>query len=313
MPQSRQNHPTSTREKNQMAKPVVFVIGASGNVGSATLQVLSSKYADKVEIRAGVRNPDKADKLKSLPNVSVVQAEMGDKEKLKSTLKGVHTLYIVTPGVENRAQLTIATAQAAKEAGVKHLLVVSVPLAALTDTVFGQQFSKIETGVSQLGVPYTILRLAFFFDSFIDEFKDGIKTQGAIYSPADGTKPFTMAAVQDIAKAGAVILVDPTKHVNKTYIIVSDRHTHNDVAAAFSEALGKTVTYNRMPYDAAKQIFAAIGFPKWRADAGMEFYKLVDDGSPVTNVADTSHFHQITGEQPTSFKTWVSQVKSVFQ
>ena len=47
-----------------MAKPVVFVIGASGNVGSATVRVLSAKYSDKVEIRAGVRNPDKADKLK---------------------------------------------------------------------------------------------------------------------------------------------------------------------------------------------------------------------------------------------------------
>ena len=47
-----------------MAKPVVFVIGASGNIGSATVQALSAKYSDKVEIRAGVRNPDKADKLK---------------------------------------------------------------------------------------------------------------------------------------------------------------------------------------------------------------------------------------------------------
>ena len=55
----------STRAQDQMAKPVAFVIGASGNVGSATVQVLSSKYADKVEIRAGVRNPDIADKLKS--------------------------------------------------------------------------------------------------------------------------------------------------------------------------------------------------------------------------------------------------------
>ena len=47
-----------------MAKPVVFVIGASGLIGSATVQALSAKYSDKVEIRAGVRNPDKADKLK---------------------------------------------------------------------------------------------------------------------------------------------------------------------------------------------------------------------------------------------------------
>jgi len=245
--------------------------------------VLSSKYADKVEIRAGVRNPDKADKLKSLPNVSVVQAEMGDKEKLKSTLKGVHTLYIVTPGVENRAQLTIATAQAAKEAGVKHLLVVSSPLAEVTDSVYGQNFSKIETGVSQLGVPYTFLRLPLFVENYFG-FKDSIKGQGAIYCPVDGTKPFTPVAVADAAKAGAAILVDSSKHANKTYAIISDRHTYNDVAAAFVEALGKTVTYNRVPYDAAKQAFLGMGFPNWQVDGIMELYKLIVSGSPSGSV-----------------------------
>ena len=56
-----------------MAKPVVLVIGASGNIGLATLQVLSTKYADKVEIRAGVRDPEKADKVKAIGGVNVVQ------------------------------------------------------------------------------------------------------------------------------------------------------------------------------------------------------------------------------------------------
>ena len=111
-----------------MSKPVVFVIGASGNVGSATIQALAAKYASRVEIRAGVRNPDKADKLKSIPNVSVVKAEMGTAE-LENTLKGVHSLFIVTPGVINRAALTIATAESAKKAGVNHQLIVSIPTA----------------------------------------------------------------------------------------------------------------------------------------------------------------------------------------
>ena len=107
-----------------MAKPVVFVIGASGLVGSSTLKVLSEKYSDTVEIRAGVRNPDKAEKLKSLPNVAVTRAEMGD-AALKDTLRGVDALYIVTPGTELRVPITIATAEAAKEAGVKHIMVIS--------------------------------------------------------------------------------------------------------------------------------------------------------------------------------------------
>ena len=295
-----------------MAKPVVFVIGASGNVGSATVQALSSKYADKVEIRAGTRNPDKADKLKSLPNVSVVQAEMGDKEKLRETLKGVHALYIVTPTAENRAQLTIATAQAAKEAGVKHLLVVSGTIVELKGSSIGQQCLEIETAVSQLGVPYTILRLPFFVENYFG-LKDSIKGQGAIYCPVDGTKPFTTVVVADAAKAGAAILVDPTKHANKTYTIISDCHSYNDIAAAFGEALGKTVTYNRMPYDAMEQAFLGMGVPRWQVDGLFEVYRMIDSGSEQVTEADTSHFHQITGEQPTSLKAWVSQVKSAFQ
>jgi len=39
-----------------MAKPVVFVIGASGNVGMVTVKALADKYATKVEIHAGTCN-----------------------------------------------------------------------------------------------------------------------------------------------------------------------------------------------------------------------------------------------------------------
>ena len=59
-------------------KPVVFVIGATGNIGMATLQVLATKHVDKVEIRAGVRDPEKADKVKAIAGVNVVKAAQGD-------------------------------------------------------------------------------------------------------------------------------------------------------------------------------------------------------------------------------------------
>ena len=204
-----------------MAKPVVFVIGASGLVGSSTLKVLSEKYSDTVEIRAGVRNPDKAEKLKSLPNVAVTRAEMGD-AALKDTLRGVDALYIVTPGTELRVPITIATAEAAKEAGVKHIMVIS---GTINDTFVGRQFFKLNSAVKALGVPYTFLKLPFFIDNYL-QFKDSIKEQGAIYCQVDGSKPFISVVVSDIAKASAVILVNPEKHVNETYEIISDYHTY---------------------------------------------------------------------------------------
>ena len=295
-----------------MGRPVVLVIGASGYIGVATVAALAAKYADKVEVRAGVRNPEKADKLKAIGGVSVVQATMGDKENLKSALKGVDSLYIVTPGAKDRAPLTIATAEAAKEAGVKFILVVSVPTANLTDTIFGAQLSEVEDKVGKLGVPYAFLRLPFFVEN-LWLFKDSIAGQGTIYYPVNPDKPYTSVVVEDAGKAGAAILADPSKHAGKTYTLVSDRNTYNDVAQEFSEALGKEVKYNRVPYEAGKQAFLSMGLEEWLADGVLELYKLLDSGAPETNIADMSDYGKITGEKPTSLKAWIKKYAPGFQ
>ena len=155
-----------------MSKPVVFVIGASGNVGSATVTALSNKYLDKVDIKAGVRDPaaDRVANLKVLRGVTIVTAKMGgDKAQLAKCFSGVESLFIVTPTTEDRAELAISTTEAAKEAGVKFVLLVSVLTADLTDTVFGAQFSKIETAVSQIGVSYCFIRLPLFVEVYWPE------------------------------------------------------------------------------------------------------------------------------------------------
>ncbi|KAL5481888.1 hypothetical protein EMCRGX_G022152 [Ephydatia muelleri] len=276
-----------------MAKPVVFVIGASGSVGAATVTALSAKYADKVEIRAGVRNPEAADKLKGLNGVTLVAAEMGgDRDKLVTTLRGVDALFIVTPGTKARAELAISTAEAARDAGVKFLLVVSVLTADLTDTIFGAQFSKLESAVAQL---------------------DTIKGHSAFYSPVDPDKPFTPVVVSDAGNAAAAILSNPIAHANQTYNLVSNRHTFNDVAASFSEALGREVKYVHVPYEAAKQSLLQMGFQDWQVDGIFELDKLIDSESHITNQEDLTHYTKITGEKPTELKTWIASVKAAFQ
>ena len=121
--------------------------------------------------------------------------------------------------------------------------------------------------------------------------------------------------MEDAGRASAAILANPAKHASKTYTIISNRHSYNDVATAFSEALGKQITYVQVPYDAAKQQFLQTGLPEWRVDAVIELYKLIDSGSPVTNEADTGtgDFIQITGEQPSKLKAWVAEMAGAFK
>ena len=286
-----------------MGKPVVFVIGASGKTGVATVAALAERYADKLEIRAGVRNPDK---LKAPAGVTVVQATMGDKENLKIILKGVDALYIVTPGTKDREQLVSDTAEAAKEAGVKHLLVVSVVAAHLTNTIYGSQFGQIEDDIEQLGVPYTILRLPYFLENLWG-FKSTIVDQEAITFPSDPDKPLSSIAIEDAGVASAVILADPAKHAGKTYNLVSDSQTFGDFARAFSKYLGKEIKYVRVPYDAAKQELIGAGFPEWQINAFFEWLKLIDNDAPETNITDLSDYENITGEKGTTYSDWIAK------
>ena len=295
-----------------MSKPVIFVIGATGNIGTATLQALSDKYAGQFDIRAGVRNPDKADKLKSLAGITVVQATQGDKDSLVGVLKGVDALYIIAPGTENRAELVIKTAEAAKAAGVKFLLVLSVATADVTDTIFGRQLNAVESAVTKLNVPHAFLRLPLFVENYWS-FKDPIQSQSSIYSPVDPSKPYTPVVVEDAGKAGAAILADWQKHVNKTYTVVSDRHSFGDLAKAFSEAVGKEVKYVRVPYEAAKQSFLQAGLPEWQVDGILELYKLIDSDSRDTNQASLGDFEKITNEKPTDLKAWLGKVGGAFK
>ena len=294
-----------------MAKPVVLVIGATGKIGAATVTALASKYADKLDIRAGVRNPEKADKLKGLAGVTVVQAEMGDNEKLVETFKGVDTLYINTPGIENRVEVTLATVKSAKKAGVKHLVVVSVTSAQNEEILFGRQFTKLENTIKELGLPYTFLRLPFFMENNFGLIAT-IKGQSSIFSPVDPTKKYVAIAVEDAGKLGAVVVADPSKHSNKVYNVISDRYTYNDLAAAFSEVLGREIKYVRVPYETTKQAIQA-NLEKWQVEGLLELFKVIDDGGAAFEDHDMSSFTDITGDKPTDIKTWVTKYAAAFQ
>ena len=293
------------------AKRVIFIIGASGNVGASTVASLSAIVGSKIDIRAGVRDPEKAEKIKSLAGVTVVQATMGD-DKLAQLLLGVDILYIVTPGAENRVQLTLSTAWLAKTAGVKYIVVVSVLTADLYRTKFGRHFTEIEGKISKIGVPYTFIRLPLFTENFWS-FKDAIVSLGGIFCPADPEKPFTTVAVEDAGSASANILLNPANYAFKTITVVSNCQTFSEVAKEFSAALGKTVKYVRVPYEAAKMSFLGMGYPEWQVDGILELYKEIDSSNPIMSNSDVKTFTEVTRKPPTDLKKWLAKYAEGFQ
>ena len=85
------------------------------------------------------------------------------------------------------------------------------------------------------------------------------------------------------------------------------------MAAAFEEALGKKVTYNRVSYEEAEKNLFSAGVEEWQVNALLAVYRLIDEGDPAINPTYIGDYQKITGEQPTNLKAWVAQVKDAFK
>ena len=297
-----------------MEKKQVLVIGASGMVGQATVKRLSSEFGDQVDVKAGVRNPQKASALNDLKAVTVVQAEMGDTSALKKTFQGVDSLFIVTPGADNRVHLVIETAKAAKEAGVKFLLVVSG--ASITHPemikVFGTEFSEIESAVPKLGVPFAFLGLPAFMETFFG-ITPTIEKESRIYSPVMSDKPIVVVAADDIGLAAATILASPEKHAGKKYTIVSDRVSYGDLVTAMSKVLGRKIEYVQISYEDSEKGALQLGVPERQVKIMHSFFNLVDISHPLLDVANVDEFFEITGKKPTDLTTWLTKMGSALK
>ena len=287
-------------------KPKVLVLGASGYIGQATLSSLVSRHGSNLKVYAGVRDPTKFD----MEGVSTIKADMNDKATLTSVLRDFDRLYIVTPGHEQRTQLAINAVEAAKAAGVKFVLGLSVATTG-TDTIFGKQFVAIEKSLKTAGLKNAIVRLPIFMDNFYANAQP-IKENGTFYDPRDPTKPHTPVTVADAGKASADILAHPEKHFGKVYTLVMPSFTLNEAAEAFSSVLGKDVTPTTVPYPAAKEAFMGMGFPEWQVDGIMELYNFMDNESPLTNNVSSNDIELITGEKPMDLKAWVTANKAGF-
>ncbi|KXJ25733.1 hypothetical protein AC249_AIPGENE2121 [Exaiptasia diaphana] len=131
--------------------------------------------------------------------------------------------------------------------------------------------------------------------------------------PVDPNKPYTPVAAIDAGKAVALILINPAQHAGKTYNIVSNRHTMNEACQEFSRQLGKVVKFVQISYEKAKENFLMAGVPDWQVDGMIHSFRMMDEGSPASNLQDIEDFHRITNMAPTSLADWIATNRFAFQ
>src|SRR5215208_4491083 len=218
----------------------ILVSGATGQQGGATaLNLLERGFA----VRALTRDPEKAAARELAEfGAEVVSGDLEDRASIERVLDGVYGVFSVQhfmeAGVEGEVRQGVLLADAARAAGVEHLVYSSVG-SAHRETGIPHFESKweVEEHVRSSGVPYTVLRPVFFMQNW--EFMREPILGGMLPQPLDPDKPFQMVDANDIGVFAAMAFENPDRWIGREVDLAGDEKTMPEIADTFSRVIGR--------------------------------------------------------------------------
>jgi uncharacterized protein YbjT (DUF2867 family) len=227
----------------------ILVTGATGNQGGVVVRSLVKNGFEVKALTRTASSPE-ATRLKNL-NVEIVQGDLNKPEGFADQLRDVNGIFSVQTfanGTDKEIKQGIALANLAKSLGMEFFLYSSVLGADLhTGIPIWESKFTIENHIRQLGLPFCILRPASFFENFqIPAVKKRI-LKGKLGSPIDRNILQPFLSVQDIGMVSSAIFQSPEKFMGKTISLIAAEMNLDEIAAIFSEVLGKEIKYQQLP------------------------------------------------------------------
>jgi len=216
----------------------ILVTGATGQVGSAVMAALHA--VDGIVVRAAVRDVATATaKWRGSPSVQHVGFDFLDGASQDAALADCDSLFLLRPPQLN-GDFSDLIARA-RQHGVKHIVFLSVQGAESNSFI---PHHKIEQRLVSGGVPYTLLRPAYFMQNFTSTLRHELVRRHRIFLPA-GNARFTLVDVGDIARVAARVLSQPgTQHHGQTYTLTSQTPLNfKQMADQLTTGLGIPITY----------------------------------------------------------------------
>lgn len=286
----------------------ILVTGAAGTVGT---EVVKSLINRGVTVRAGVHSLIKGERLRQLnPEVQLVEIDYSKPDTLRVALTGAERLFLLTPATADQVAIGKLLIDVAKEIGIHQIVKLSALEAAADAPIqLGRMHREVEEYLAQSGVPYALLRPTNFMQNFATRNCETIRDAGRLPLPlSDGRVAFI--DVRDIADAAAAILCAPiSEHNGNAYRLTGPEALSGEqVAAAFTEAIGHAVTYEPILEDDFRQQMAAA--PQWRVDSLLELFGTYRAGHAAQTTSDVAH---LTGCEPRTIQQFAHDYRHQFQ
>jgi len=321
------NKKAADNKKTAPGKRIIAVVGATGAQGGGLVRAILNDKNGPFAVRAITRDVN-SDKAKALAEAGaeVVAADLDDVKSLKKAFEGAHGAFCVTffwAHFKPEKELSQARnmAQAAKDAGVKHVIWStledtrkSIPLSDnRMPTLMGKYKvphfdakGEADRIFAELGVPTTLLVTSFYWENFIYFGmgpKKGADGKLAITLPM-GNKKLPSIAAEDIGKTAYAIFEKGDEMIGKTVGIAGGHLTGAQMAKSLSKALGQQVAYNAVSPSA----YRGFGFPG-AEDLGNMFQFNSEFEQDCCDARSISETKSLNPELQT-FDRWLGENKS---
>ena len=252
----------------------VLVTGVTGRQGGAVAKHLLGMG---FRVRGLTRDPQKPQARTLVARgVEIVKGDMDNRDSLERAVRECRGVFSVQNfmevGAERESRQGILVADAAKAAGVEHLVYTSVGSAnRKTGIPHFESKWRIEEHIRAIGVPYSILRPVFFMQNWGAFSRDDI-LRGVLRQPLDPETPLQQVSVNDIGAFAAIAFSNPSKWLGRELDLAGEELTMTELAETFRRVIGHDVAYSRIPWDQFQQMAGEdmTKMYKWFNDVGYD-------------------------------------------
>ena len=285
---------------------MILVTGATGLNGGELVRRLSARG---VPVRALVRSRAKAEALRSLPMVEIVEGDMARPDTLAEALRGVGRALLISSSDPTMLEVQSNFIDAAKRAGVRHIVKFSGIMPDIDSPFrFARMHGEIERRLERSGLAFTHLRPGEFMHAYFRQVPS-ILAKGAMFLPMEDAR-IASIDIADIAEVASFVLTT-SGHEGKIYPLTGpEALTMAEVAERLARATGKAIRYVSITPEEARKVRLAAGMPPYLVDALDELYAERRRGKEA-RVFPT--VEAILGRPATPFDTFASRYAAVFR
>ena len=300
---------------------LILVTGAGGAIGSVGAKLVSMLRSQNLPVRAQVRRLDSRSEALSNLGAEVVVADFTNVDDAMRVVDGCDRIFFCLSVSDAYLEASLTIAAAAKYHNVSVFVNLSqMTVSQMTHTnITNETTSKqqryhwlVEQVLAWSGIPVVEVRGTVFLEHpfFTTMAAQTIRRSGELRLPFRKQKISPVAAT-DVARVAYEVIVNPEKHIGKTYHVVGPESLDGDaIAREYAKALGREVVYVDVPLEEwVKNELAEAQLSPHLHDHFVTLAKKTVKGE---NDRKSDDAEVVTGVKPLTVEAWVRQNIQIF-